>query len=441
MTFNHDDIRERLVDFLYGELDDGPRAAFDAHLKACDACRGDVARAEQARGIGRAVARAPLGDAVPPGVRARALAAAHAAANAKAVAVRESRSAREPASGRGTGTDAVRGPSWFERLRRRWAVPVFSTFATVAALAVLLLARGTIFREAQHPLGERTLDDLASKRVAAPASPPHEPRAPSMLEGTNDGREPAAERPAAKRERKRGDRTRRDRNEVLPPARPTDSLMAQSSESELDGQVHVLGKAGAASTRRTGAQSQPAQESLDGDAPAPPSYGAGPAAAARSSAQPKPEPPSGTASAVAADSSSAPRPRGFATPGPAVNPSAPSPAGEKPTATGAPLASPTSGAVRSNPAKKSASRASEAATGAPAGSPADVPADTTATLVERGEAAMAAHRWNEAAAIYHQLLRSYPRDAAAQAWHGKLAAAEAAVAAEGSPFASPPPSK
>jgi RNA polymerase sigma-70 factor (ECF subfamily) len=49
MTFNHHDIRQRLVDFLYGELDAGARAAFDAHLKACDACRGAVTRAEQAR--------------------------------------------------------------------------------------------------------------------------------------------------------------------------------------------------------------------------------------------------------------------------------------------------------------------------------------------------------------------------------------------------------
>ena len=90
MTFNHDDIRERLIDFLYGELDAGARAAFDAHLKGCDACRGEVDGAERARGIGRAVARAPLGDAVPPGVRARALAAAHAAA-ARAEPGRESR--------------------------------------------------------------------------------------------------------------------------------------------------------------------------------------------------------------------------------------------------------------------------------------------------------------------------------------------------------------
>jgi hypothetical protein len=61
--------------------------------------------------------------------------------------------------------------------------------------------------------------------------------------------------------------------------------------------------------------------------------------------------------------------------------------------------------------------------------------------VERGEAAMAAHRWNEAAAIYHQLLRRYPKDAAAQAWHGKLAAAQATIAAESTPFAAPPPSR
>jgi outer membrane protein assembly factor BamD (BamD/ComL family) len=73
--------------------------------------------------------------------------------------------------------------------------------------------------------------------------------------------------------------------------------------------------------------------------------------------------------------------------------------------------------------------------------PADVPTDTAATLVERGAAAMAAHRWHDAATIYHQLLRRYPKDAAAQAWHGKLAAAQAAIAAGSTPYAAPPPSR
>jgi hypothetical protein len=102
----------------------------------------------------------------------------------------------------------------------------------------------------------------------------------------------------------------------------------------------------------------------------------------------------------------------------------------------APLASPTPDVVRSSPARKSESRASEIPTGASAGSP----VDAAATLAARGEAAMAAGHWNEAATIYDRLLRSYPKDAAAATWHRKLAAAEAAIAAEGVPFAAPPPS-
>jgi hypothetical protein len=404
MTFNHDDIRERLVDFLYGELDAGARVAFDGHLQGCDACRGEVARAGQARGIGRAVARAPLGDAVPPGVRARALAAAHAAANATAVGARESRSPRE--SPPGTDADAARGPRWFERISRRWAFPLFSTVATVAALAVFLLARGAIFREAQQPLGGRTLDEVAPNDVAAPAPPAPEPRAPSLFEGARKRRELAPQGRSADRDHAGNDWQRRvdpdeasgyeaSGDEALAPGGPTDHVVAPSSDSGPDHRGHELGKAAK-----------------------------------------KPQPASGAASAVAADSSSAPRPRGFAMPAPAVSPAARSPTAAKSMAAAAPLTSPTPDVVRSNPARKSESGASETSTGASAGSPADV----AATLVARGEAAMAANHWNEAAAIYHRLLQSYPKDAAAATWYRKLAAAEAALAADSTPFAAPPPS-
>jgi ribonuclease E len=342
-------------------------------------------------------------------VRARALAAAHAAANAKAVAARESQSPRESRPGTEAGTAAARGPSWFERIRRRWAFPLFSTFATVAALAVFLLARGTIFREAQHPLGERTLDELAPTEGAAPAPPAPAPRAPSLFEGARKRRE-IAPRESAAPDQPGDARQRRfeadeafgfgaSEAEVLAPGGPTDHGVAPSSESGPDDRGHGPGKAAKPSNRRRAAL--------------------------------------GAASAVAADSSSAPRPREFAMPPPAVSPAAASPtAATKPMAAAVPLASPTPDVVRSSPARKSASRARETPTGASAGSP----ADAAATLAARGEAAMAAHHWNEAAAIYHRLLRSYPKDAAAATWSGKLAAAEAATAAEGTPFAAPPPS-
>jgi hypothetical protein len=459
MTFNHDDIRERLVDFLYGELDAEARSAFDAHLNGCGACRGEVASAERARVIGRAVARAPLGDAVPPGVRARALAAAHAAA-ARAEPARESPSAPKVAS----GADAARGPSWFQRLRGRWAFP---TFATVAALAAFLLVRGTIFREAKQPLGERSLDELAPKEVAAPSPPPAtaveaqapSPRRPpvsglfdrdpgpesaapfrgkdeasraggglgSLGNGVGRGPAAAAERRAAKRAANRREEKRDDRalplaaDEPSPARRGADDFGAAAAPSpQLDRLARDREKAESPSAPGGAAQRRSAVESADKAAAAPPPYGGG-APAPRPAAQPEAEAVSGAASAV-------------------VAPAAPAPPPAKPMAASRAAGPPPSpDATRSSPAKKSRARASEAPMSAPSGAPADPAAEAITALAGRGDAAMAAHRWTEAAAIYHQLLQSYPADASAPAWRKKLAAAQAAIAADTGQFAAPPP--
>src|SRR3569832_1181570 len=154
MTFTHDDIRERLVDYLYGQLDGDARAAFQAHLDTCPARREEVGGAERARVVAREVVRRPLGDAVPERVRARAFEAARAAAaRPRGLPVQEKPQAA-----------AVEG--WFGRQRRRWT-RTFPTFVTVVAMAVFLLVRATIFREAKSPLGEER-----SRELARPAAGP-----------------------------------------------------------------------------------------------------------------------------------------------------------------------------------------------------------------------------------------------------------------------------
>jgi putative zinc finger protein len=204
MTFGHDDIRERLVEYLYEELDGSARAAFDGHLAACATCRADTEAAGRARGVARSVVRAPLGDTVPLGLRARVLEAAAAAAKERssrasaaaapvvtmpASAARAvppiSRERGIPLGGRETSSvgsapersNAPKWQGWIGRLRGRWTFP---TFATVGALAVFLLVRGTIFREARRPLGEAPAERIGA---GAPAvSPPPAPTRPQDFE-------------------------------------------------------------------------------------------------------------------------------------------------------------------------------------------------------------------------------------------------------------------
>ena len=180
MTFNHEQIQERLVDFLSGELTVEARAAFDAHVASCEACRAEVNSFQKARNVARAVVRAPLGDAVPARARARVLEAA-----AAAVATHRASSVAAAAAGREKAKAVAQSPwfaRWFQRKTARWTFP---TFATVAAMAAFLLVRGTIFREAKQPLGEPPPADFAAQekrsakdsvgRSAPSLSPPSPP--------------------------------------------------------------------------------------------------------------------------------------------------------------------------------------------------------------------------------------------------------------------------
>ena len=199
MTLAHQDIRERLVDYLFGELDEPARAAFDEHLAGCESCRATVEATAKARAMAREVVRAPLEEPVPLGLRSRVLAAAAAAAEerraaastttvAAAAAAAIAAAGSPPGKGKGgSSTDAPsasgerdRGESprrgWFDWLRGRWAFP---TFATVAAMAAFFLFRSTILREARNPLGDDPADKLGlpSSGPASGAKP--EPPVPA----------------------------------------------------------------------------------------------------------------------------------------------------------------------------------------------------------------------------------------------------------------------
>jgi len=484
MTFTHDDIRERLVDYLYGQLDDDARAAFQAHLDTCPACREEVGGAERARVVAREVVRRPLGDAVPERVRARAFEAARAAAaRPRGLPVQEKPQAA-----------AVEG--WFGRLRRRWTW-TFPTFATVAAMAVFLLVRATIFREAKSPLGEERARELA-RPAAAPAAEPAAPDAVRALPPGDQGL------------RLGGRGTATDRAAIRDSEAPSEAqdfrhgspAVKEPGESDTGPRVRRSPPGGGVRHRGVSSPSGlPATASSGAGAPPPAAAPArkpapheaaspGPGAigsAAREQRQPldaekkvaekklpdesnqteleglEPQADRDEAGKTQAPRRAAAAPkREFAAPPPPPAPQAPAMAAP-PAKGGAPAMldmprddadaasvvtqksgkkSKTSSKTRSEANKddEPASVATPQAQSRPgatdkAGASAPDPALARAS---RADTLIAQRRWGEAIVILRDLLRQYPTHASVPTWRQRLAAAQAAQAAETGQFAAPP---
>ena len=474
MTFSHDDIRERLVDYLYGELDGSTRAAFQAHLTSCAACRDEVTGAERARTVAREVVRRPLGDAVPERVRSRALEAARAAVAGRAVAPpAQAKVAAGPAG-------AVDG-GWFRRLRRRWTW-TFPTFATIAAMAVFLLVRATIFREAKHPVSDETARELAKPAVAPEPAPAQE-----KSEAIQDVDDAHAAAIAGARAAKGG--------VVAPPAAEGQTGAAAPARSRPEpaasaGHVHRkqavggLSSVGAPLAGGGAGQAQPApraaapvwkekaqelalpEEGAFDDLDRGPEAERGRTRARRGDAvkddafeeerrpAQAPATPASANEAPEAQKKRAPAPapagkRDFAPPPPVVVAPAPAapPARNQATprmdveesvqdsvaASAAPAAS--------KRGKKSIANEDKAPTAAPA-KPADTraaPADPALALASRADGMMRERRWADAVAAYRELLRRYPAHPAVAVWRQRLAASQAALAADTGQFAAPPP--
>ncbi|HEY4187748.1 MAG TPA: zf-HC2 domain-containing protein [Polyangia bacterium] len=468
MIFSHDDIRERLIDFLYGELDGEARAAFTAHVDGCELCRAEVTGAEQARALGRAVARAPLSDEVPSRVRVAVLAAARAAGQEKAMAATPGLTIAARAA-------AAPQQSWFDRLRRRWTFP---TFATVAAMAAFLLVRATIFREAKRPLGEQGPGELARKepQLPAPAAAPTvavpEAQAPAAFEGRGEdavvGVKAARPRLRVSAPHKsggaptgRGAGVTVDRDDAFAQEPPLGGLGALGS-SDGGGATPRRDDVGKRLERRRAAPaSQPAPTkptSAFAAEGASPSYASdkriqnvekdeAPSPVSHAAAEPK----GGGAEGELKKEVAAPVvQREFAAPPPPPAPSAAPPrAASEDSASGAPSPARSRGAAdhldalaapalaKSAPApapeqtsavKKSKARQSEGANADADVGPAD--GDPASVLVVRAEGLMTAHRWAAAVTAYRDLLRRFPKHPAAPTWRNRLAAAQAAAAAE-----------
>jgi hypothetical protein len=425
MTFTHDDIQNRLIEFLYGELDGAARTAFEAHLAACERCRADVAAFQQTRDVARAAVRAGLEDPVPAGARARILEAA-AAARVPAAA---SSGAAATAARAATGTTGTKPPSKgeatgpFAWLRARWALPMF---VTVAAMGALLLVRETIYREARKPLGAREpLEERPVPETTAPApttpgpgSPaPSAPIQPPGQRSAGEAAKPAAAAGARQqfREQPKGERR-------LPPESgpaggatrpaPADARVARAKAAKA--------KAPAAKDSiddlLSGVESRkPAKRDLNDDVLG----GMADKSSTRGFAQPPP-------------------PRAAAAPAPAMPPTP-----RESSAASAVMDTEDESPPRTHALQKkraTSGRAEEAgeegaptAAAAPVSAPADGEEDqardvAAAPLVARAERLMASRQWAEAAAAYRQLIARFPKHEQVPNWRRRLAVVEAAAA-------------
>ena len=469
MTFTHDDIKNRLVEFLYGELEGDARAAFDAHVAGCPGCRGDVDELRRTRELARAAVRAGLEQPVPLAVHARILEAAAAAAAQAATAT--TRGAKTTAKTTAKKADGGGGAPW-AWLRARWAVPMF---ATVAAMGVLLLARETIFREARKPLGEASAPVV--RPMAPPAPPPlTAPRAGGgglsdqlPLPAESPAAAPAAElRPAAlgKNERHRAS-----------VASASTSRKASADKGSAGRGREGLAPAPASSTaEKPAAKQKVAKSDLDDlleGALSSGGRGNGTSArepeAAANRAATKPASNDDLLSGVSrrsqrqAASEAAPAPRnssagGFAQPPPpapaVTSVPAPAPAAKKAKAPRmrkessdsavmgdyereSPQAKDEAPAAAPSAASSSAEEASESDAEPKAGP------DPAAPLMARAEGLMASRRWAEAAAAYRALIARFPRHEQVPNWKRRLSVVESAArqAPSGKGFATPPPPK
>jgi len=509
MTFTHADIRDRLVDYLYGQLEDEARAAFQAHVETCAACRAEVTGAERARVLAREVVRRPLADPAPEAARATAFAAARAAVAARATAnsgrasvavsvpvPREAPQAAPSAAPAPRATPASEG--WVSRLRRRWTW-TFPTFATVAAVAVFVLVRATIFREAKIPVSAERARELAKPEAAPAAAPGAGPPSAEGLraqasfavrdgEGAAAQDEPAADavvvspakaprddRPHAQRHRAPAAGGARHRHEQAP--------VAETSLDSLQGEVAAKpaapAPAGLAAPRKAadlGEQDLGEQE-LDKDMDR--AIDDGPARARRDEQAGAAREQSVTSNAQrgsagvtaktvttktvttkAASSRARLGAPQFAVPPP---PAAAAPASSAAKGRGAPMEMKADDAdtgqatpMEAQASEKKAHKKSEQPS-APASAP-ETPSRDRATdgggagasakgmapdpaLVRgrRAESLMNQRRWPEAIAILRELLRRYPSHAAAPRWRALLTAAQAGLDAPEEMFATPPP--
>jgi len=420
------EIKDRTIDYLYGELSAGERAAFDQHLAGCDGCRAEVGGLQGTLHQARAAVK--MTDEAPPArVRVAVLEAARAAAGGASVPVAAAARA-VPVRGR-TEIKAEGGGFW-EWLKRPWVFPLVG--AGAAAVIFLVVGRDVVTNPAK---------DLA--RTMAPEPPPAAPVATAPAaqeemkpEGAAEGEAPAdlKARPAAsaparkgiaggKREqpvankvanvgRAEADSERGDRRRFAPPPPPRVAVRAPAAHDKVDelldgamrgadrqkegsgaGAVGHLGGPGSVATR-----SQPA-----------------PAEKKQVAGVERHRPPQELAKSAPAPVAMEPRPA----PAPASPPPARPSQGRAAYSEDEPLA-----AAAPAPAEEVAlSRDDRAPAKAKKAGPSPFEEQ-----VRKADRLFTDAHWGAAAAAYRELLRQYPQNSLVAAWKGRLRACEQALA-------------
>jgi hypothetical protein len=167
MTCN--EIRDQMIDYLYGELPAEGRRDFEAHLPGCADCAREVKSMQATLARTRTALRA-ADEAPPPRVRAAVLAAA----------------------GRAAAMTAAKSPEkrpLLEWLRRPWFLPAF---AAASIMAVFVLGRQVLTRP----------HDRVREYVAAPPTveaPPPEPARVALPKASGPSLDVAPSRRPAKK--------------------------------------------------------------------------------------------------------------------------------------------------------------------------------------------------------------------------------------------------
>jgi anti-sigma factor RsiW len=141
-------VKEQLIDFLYGELPAEARSSFTEHLQGCPACKAEVASYQHTLGSTRAALGGPLLEEAPARVHLAVIEAAQAAAQKHVT----------PAKVQGPSSQDDLG--FFARLwRTPWFLPAFgaASIATVVFLVRVLKNPEVLPGQRPHSIEERSL--------------------------------------------------------------------------------------------------------------------------------------------------------------------------------------------------------------------------------------------------------------------------------------------
>jgi hypothetical protein len=421
------EIKDRTIDYLYGELPEGERTAFDQHLAGCQSCRAEVGALQGTLQQARAAVK--LTDEPPPArVRVAVMEAARAAVASAPLAARAAVPRPE------LKARAEKGGGFWAWLRGPWLMPLAGA---AAAVAIFVMVRGVILKPGGLPEMQRSAEApvQVSLPVAAPAPkmeevpqapPPANEAAPRVetkpasrpvatgLEGALGGR--SEHRAAAANKGPRQPPADNRRYAPPPPSRRRALLDELTRDTEglegaaqggavVDGfdQKEKSQDKQEAFRRGAGAGSLSAAARADDAAGEKKQVRPSTSRELAKSAPAKPEAP------TAASAPPPPRPVRVS-PRSLESAAAPAPAAEPaPVAASAPAEAEADAPVARSKAKKDSL------------SPFDL-------QVQKADRLFTAGRWADAATAYRDLLRQYPQHQRVSVWKGRLRACEQALA-------------